>query len=354
MPTLFRRSNGIYYFISSINGIRKWISTGETTRSSALKKIPSLNLNNPISFRVPLLSEFINQFLKIGCSTYRTGTIEVYERALYSFLKAIGDKKISTIGQRDIDIYMQSKLQSIEPVTMNIYLRTLRAAFAKAVNWKIIQANPFTRVALCPIPQRAPQFFTFEEFGQLIRRIKEPWLLQAIYIAAFTGMRRSEVVNLRWKDIDFANGLIIVGSDERFQTKTGKRRVLPINSLLTQILHTMHIKSTSEYVITLNCKKVREIWVSRRFKQYIKKMNVNKSMHFHTLRHTFASWLVQTGVPIYEVQTLMGHSSIKITQIYSHLVPKQLRTSVEMIVPPESLIHADTLFQQIEPIKTLT
>jgi len=259
---------------------------------------------------------------------------------LYSFLDAIGDKKISTIGIRDIDVYKQSKLKSIELVTMNIYLRTLRASFTKAVDWKIIRTNPFTRVALCPIPQKTPQFFTFEQFDELIQTIKEPWLLQAIYIAAFTGMRRAEVVNLRWKDIDFTNGLIVVGSDERFQTKTGNRRVLPMNSFLIRILHTMQIKSTSEYVITLNGKKVREIWLSRRFKQYISKMDFDKSMHFHTLRHTFASWLVQTGVPIYEVQTLMGHSSINITQIYSHLVPQQLRNSVERIVPNDRLIHS--------------
>ncbi len=70
---------------------------------------------------------------------------------------------------------------------MNIYLRTLRASFTKAVDWKIIRTNPFTRVALCPIPQKTPQFFTFEQFDELIQTIKEPWLLQSICITAFTG-----------------------------------------------------------------------------------------------------------------------------------------------------------------------
>jgi len=354
MPTLFKRSNGVYYFITPVNGVRRWISTGEITRNKALKKIPTLSFENRHRQKIPILSEFINQFLKIGCSTHRSGTQEIYSRALHSFLSSIGDKKLNLIGVKDIDTYKQCKLQSILPTTMNIYLRTLKAAFNKAVQWEILQRNPFSRVSLCPIPQRAPQFFTLDHFQALTKTIKEPWLLQAVHIAVFTGMRRSEIVNLQWKHIDFSRELIIVESDANFQTKTGKRRLLPMNSIVFQMLQSMFIRRTGDYVIMLNGKKLREIWLTRRFKQYICKMNIDKSSHFHILRHTFASWLVQAGVPIYEVQALMGHSNIRVTMSYSNLIPKQLRTSVEMIVPSDRLIHDWHDGEDIDLLKTST
>jgi integrase len=236
--------------------------------------------------------------------------MSIYHRALYSFLESTGDKKITFIGMKDIDTYKQKKLQTIQPSTLNIYLRTLKAAFNKAVDWEILQRNPFRKVKQCPVPQRAPQFLTLDQYRALIRSVKEPWLSQAIQFAVFTGMRRSEIANLQWKHIDFSREFIVVESDANFQTKTGQRRLLPMNSIVFRLLQTMHQHWTGDYVIMLNGKPIRTMWISRRFKQYIQRMEIDRSLHFHILRHTFASWLVQAGVPIYEVQALMGHSTI--------------------------------------------
>jgi site-specific recombinase XerD len=160
-------------------------------------------------------------------------------------------------------------------------------------------------------------------------------------------MRRSEITNLQWKHIDFTSKLILIESDANFQTKTGKRRTLPMNSLVFNLLQLMYLSKTGGYVIMASGKKIPDMWLSRRFKHYISKMDIDQSLHFHILRHTFASWLVQSGVPIYEVQMLMGHSTIRVTQIYSHLVPKQLRTSVEMIVPSNNSYKAHPMLEEI-------
>ena len=351
MASLIKRSNGIYYFITQFNGVRRWISTGEKTREKALKRIPSLSFEHRHKNKIPNLSDYIEQFLSIGCNSYREGTKEIYERALYSFLDCVGNKKLSVISIKDIDEYKQAKLQIILPTTMNIYLRTLKSAFNKAVQWEILQRNPIRNIKLCPVPQQTPQFFNLDHFKKLLQTVKEPWLSNAIQLAVFTGMRRSEITNLQWKHIDFSRELIYVESDANFQTKTGKRRILPMNSYVLKLLQAMFLKRTGDYVIMLNGKKVRDIWLSRRFKQYIIKVNVDKSLHFHILRHTFASWLVQAGVPIYEVQALMGHSTIRVTQAYSHLIPKQLKTSVEMIVPSNGFADCQRLIENVEPLK---
>jgi site-specific recombinase XerD len=78
--------------------------------------------------------------------------------------------------------------------------------------------------------------------------------------------------------------------------------------------------STRDYVLTLSGKKLLESWVSHKFKYWVYEAKLpNDKLHFHSLRHTFASWLVQDGVSLYEVQKLLGHSNIAVTQAYSHL-----------------------------------
>ena len=67
------------------------------------------------------------------------------------------------------------------------------------------------------------------------------------------------------------------------------------------------------------------------FKAYVIAAGLNDRLHFHSLRHTFATWLVQSGVGIYEVQKLMGHSSVAVTQVYAHLAPSELHSAEEKI-----------------------
>ena len=71
--------------------------------------------------------------------------------------------------------------------------------------------------------------------------------------------------------------------------------------------------------------------ITKTFKKYVIKSKLNPKLKFHSLRHTFASWLVQRGVSIYEVSKLLGHSDIKVTEIYAHLKPENLRNAVELL-----------------------
>lgn len=76
---------------------------------------------------------------------------------------------------------------------------------------------------------------------------------------------------------------------------------------------------------------IKQDWIVHNFKKYVLKANINPKLHFHSLRHTFASWLVQAGVSIYKVSKLLGHSDVKTTEIYSHLRIEDLRNSVEKL-----------------------
>ena len=77
--------------------------------------------------------------------------------------------------------------------------------------------------------------------------------------------------------------------------------------------------------------KLKEDFVSKTFKRHVRLSGLNPALHFHSLRHSFASWLVQDGVSIYAVKELLGHSDVKTTQVYSHLQPEQLHSTVNKI-----------------------
>ena len=87
----------------------------------------------------------------------------------------------------------------------------------------------------------------------------------------------------------------------------------------------------SRWILDWRISEVPPHFVSKRFKIHARRVGLREDLHFHSLRHTFATWLVQEGVSIYEVQKLLGHSSISVTQIYSHLAASELHGAVNKI-----------------------
>jgi integrase len=159
-----------------------------------------------------------------------------------------------------------------------------------------------------------------------------------VVFAVMTGMRRGELLNLTWKDVDFERRLLTIHSGEGFRTKGGKRRSVPMSQAVYQLLLTRAQRSiglptclASRYVFALNGKRIDGVYVCHKFKRYVREAGLNERLHFHSLRHTFATWLVQEGVSIYEVQKLLGHSNISVTQVYSHLAASELHGAVNKI-----------------------
>ncbi len=104
-----------------------------------------------------------------------------------------------------------------------------------------------------------------------------------------------------------------------------------MSEVVFQLLWNKAQSSTSKYVFTVNGRNICKDWVTHRSKYYVRKANLDSKLHFHSLRHTFATWLVQEGVSIYAVQKLLGHSSISVTQVYSHLAASELHGAVNKI-----------------------
>jgi integrase len=156
-------------------------------------------------------------------------------------------------------------------------------------------------------------------------------LLKDIFLFAFfTGARISEILNLKWSDIDFKNNQIRISNSDEFITKSGKERVIPIHIKVQELFSRLD-KSTEFVFVKNHNHRYSRNYVTHRFKHYAGKTGLPENIHLHSCRHSFASLCVQSGVDLYSVKALLGHSNITTTEIYSHLSLSHLQSAVDKI-----------------------
>jgi len=211
----------------------------------------------------------------------------------------------------------------------------LRSAFNKAISWGYIETNPFQKIKPPKIPTNNPLFINEQEL-KLILSNEPNETLRDVYLFAFhTGMRLSEIINVRWNQISLIDRIIQVSNTKEFTTKGKKERVIPINKTLYNMLQSRFPKIISlkkdDLLFTKNGFKFNGNYVSKKFKMAVRTSGINPDLHFHNLRHGFASNLVKNGVSIFIVKELLGHTDVKTTQVYSHLTMDSLKDAVKAL-----------------------
>jgi integrase len=285
-----------------------------------------------------VFSKFSERLLAYAKATYSPRNVEVYERVLREFIACLGDRPMIDITPYDIERFKAWRMEKVSPVSVNIDLRTLKAALNRAFDWGLLSKHPCKRTIPVRVPDHSPAYLNEADFVRLCESIKQKWLLDIIIFAVATGMRQGEILNLRWNEVDLSRRIVRVGNKDGFRTKAGKERNVPLNDMALKIIAGRG--RTGRYVfVNTNGEKVHRDTLTKTFKKKIRKLGLEEELHFHSLRHTFASWVVQRGVPLYHVQKLLGHSSIKITEIYSHLEEDNLRSCVNVLDTMDSL-HA--------------
>ncbi|MGD0037061.1 MAG: site-specific integrase [Bacteroidota bacterium] len=328
---LSKRTNGNYY-VCFLNSFGKWqrVTTKTRNKIDAKRFLDEFkNSQNPC-YQHLTLSQFFQKFLEYSKIHHAKGTTAKATYAMRFFIKSVGDKYLHKVTALDIESFKADRLKRVKPISVNIDLRTVKAIFELTVRWQIIEKNPFKFVRLLTIPSRRPIYLNKEEMKILLAAIPKQWFKNVVLFAVNTGLRRGEIANLKWDQVDLSHKVIYIINSESFHTKTGKERVVPLNIVAIGILESLPHRS--EYVFVgekgWNLDLVR---ISHLFKQAVIASGLEKKLHFHSLRHTFATWLVQNGVGIYEVQKLLGHTSIVVTQVYSHLSGGELHSAVDRI-----------------------
>ncbi len=326
MASLFRRHNGIYYIVSSHEGKRVWRSLRTRDDTEAKNAFEEFEREQRRKSR-SLISDFSEDFLNRAPLTLRKKTVEIYTQSFKNFLRICGNKPISKVTPLEVERFKQNRAPEVSAISVNIELRTLRAAFNEAKRLKVIEENPFQGMKLIRVPFKEASHLSECEFSRVLMIIADQGFRNLVKFAVFTMMRLGEITNLRWVDVDLVRREIHVRSNGEFRVKGGKPRTIPMNHWVYHFLESSVRRS--EYVFSKrNGCPLSSPAVSRRFKRYVRKAGLNNGIHFHSLRHTGISWLINKGVPPQFVQHIAGHSSLTVTQVYTHLEDKNLITAI--------------------------
>jgi len=253
-------------------------------------------------------------------------------KSISGFLEEKGVVKLKGITPELIEEYKGRILQTSTVSVFNHNLELIKAMLNKAVEWRCLNSHPLKHFKkLKNDNAREVRYLTVEEIEKVLA-IADPFMQKVVKILLNTGMRRGELFYLEWEDIDFQNKLIKVQSkpESGFHPKSYRSRSIPMNGEVEKIL--MDLPQRGKYVFDngQNQPLHADIWYWRHFNEILKKAGI-KNACLHTLRHTFASYLVMSGVDLRTVQELLGHSTITMTERYSHLSPDHRTRAVQAL-----------------------
>ena len=271
------------------------------------------------------LPEFFRRFVEYAKNNYSGQHLQSdlsRINIMQDFFARKGVRHLQSITPGRYEEFESSVLKGRSPKTRKNYLALLKTMLNYAVKWGVIDRNPLT-AARPPKVVKTFRFFSKKEINGLIAEAEEP-LRTGIIILVNTGMRRAELFNLRWRDVDLRSKKLRVWPYEGFVPKGKKPRSIPLNDdTLTVLKNLRKTNRDSEYVY----RPYSSIFTLReRFKTLAERVGMSGTLH--DLRHTFASHLAMAGVPIPVIKELLGHSDIATTMIYAHLSPEQSRIAV--------------------------
>ena len=278
--------------------------------------------------------EFIN-YLQID-KKYSENTIASYAADLkdyQNFMMNLLKKDIYHIERKDIKLYLKYlKDQKKSPKSISRRISCIRGFYKFLLIEKIIANNPMSTIELPKTKKSLPKVLTIEEVDKLLDiTLKDAYsyrnkaMLELMYA---TGLRVSELVNLKIHDIDFINETV------RTMGKGNKERIIPIGEiaihylkLYLEIYRSQLLKKdyTDDLFLNNHGKCMTRQGFFKILKKLAKEKDIKTSFSPHTLRHSFATHLLENGADFRSIQELLGHSSISTTGIYTHVSNEELK-----------------------------
>lgn len=221
--------------------------------------------------------------------------------------------------------------KGLAPATVKHCLVIVRQVINKARDWGMFSGeNPVSKIKLPKLQNARERFLTKEEAEKLIAEIISPQLKRMAIVSLETGLRAGEVTAMRWRDVNFDSGIINV------RGKGGYDRQAYLTGNVRKVLDEQP-KGRSGFVFESKTggriSSISNGFVRATYRAGLNKpgMTAKELVSFHTLRHTFASWLAIEGVPLLTIKELLGHKSLVMTERYAHLCPDHKRNAASLI-----------------------
>jgi integrase/recombinase XerD len=293
------------------------------------------------------LKELIDSFLDY-LSVERAlakNTIVAYRADLNLYLDFIDQHGIlvfSKVTKNDIvEFMLVQKAQGISPTSISRRLAAIRMFHRFLARERILKSDPTTLIDSPKLWKKVPDTLSLNEVESLISQpdlrdhqgARDKAILETLYA---TGMRVSELSNLKTNNVNLDIGFLRCigkGNKERI-IPLGKKAIRSIKRYLEFSRLRFLKQKTSEFIFISRCgAKLSRQSVWKLIKRYAQEAKIKKSIKVHTLRHSFATHLLERGADLRSVQEMLGHSSISTTQIYTHIDKERLKTIHKMFHP---------------------
>jgi integrase len=308
--------SGIWLSYKDANGRRKQIKTAALTIADAKKiraakvarvekmKVLGVAEADAISFNSVAERYLTYQKPRISQQSYdRTESI------IRNHLTPFFDCNIGEIRSAHIERFVTSRMATASSGTVIKELNILKHIFRLAVRWELIPTDPAAAVERPPTPPDRVRYLYPDELVAILGCCPE-WLRPIVILAVATGMRRGEILGLRWRDIDLVNKHAMLG-----RTKNGDARIVTLNKIAITLLNQIRPANAAIGKLFPN---VRPDYVTGAFKRATERAKI-EDFHFHDLRHTYASWVKMAGEDVHTVAVLLGHKDLRMAMRYQHL-----------------------------------
>lgn len=243
-----------------------------------------------------------------------------------------GTMDLGAITALDIETYRVERLKAgVKKSSTNREMALLKKMYHLAMDWGYAVENPVLKIKLFSERDNLKERVLTEAEEAKLLAVCPAHLKPIVAFALNTGMRRGEILGLRWDQVDTKARTV-----RAVKTKSGRDRIIPLNDVAVDVLTLQRTKATGEYVFpsTRGCGRLKD--VKKAFQSACRKAGIT-GLRFHDLRHTFASRLIQRGADIVTVQKLLGHFSVTMTERYTHSGADAKKAAVGLLVPKQDL-----------------
>ena len=242
-----------------------------------------------------------------------------YSTHLNWWRKALADRTLADVTPALIAEQRDLLRKTKAPATVVKYLAALSNVYSKAIKeWGWLEENPLRKVEKPKLPRGRVRFLSDDERARLLAACRESeseWLYLVVVLALSTGMRKSEIMGLRWQDVDLRQGRVTL-----HETKNGERRVLPVTGHALELLkdHARVRRLDTDLLFPGRVNRHKPIDLRTPWLSALKRAEI-EDFRFHDLRHSAASYLAMNGASLAEIAEVLGHKTLQMVKRYAHL-----------------------------------
>lgn len=337
---IYQRENGMLYVRVMIDGklIRRSLGTKKT--QEALLKTESVikaALEDRESKELPKLAVFVDRYKEYSKNVHKETTYEKSHSRISTLVENLGSMRLDKISKQAVKGYLNKRVQTVSPASVNRELSLLSSIMEYALELDLIQENPVKKIKKLKESPGRERYLNGEELKRLLETCHDlskrkgvghnPILYEIVLTAILTGLRKGNLQNLKWSQVDLETGNIVIPASEH---KTRKPLYFPLTPHLQEVL--LGLRNSyphSEYVFSKPDGTSYGDW-KRSFENACTIAGL-KNFHFHDLRHTHATFLNMLGANEYTIRALMGHQTLAASKRYVHTPPELVKEASEKL-----------------------